>query len=466
MNLKISVSNFDLQIFFLVLILTIAAVVYGNYRKSNQQNEKESYLDLILMGRKLSLPLFIATLVATWYGGIFGVTELAYSKGIYNFVTQGVFWYLTYLIFAFFMVKNIRESMAKTLPDLIGIEFGKKSQKMAAWLNLFNVIPISYAISVGLFLQLLFGGELAINTAIGVILVMSYSTYGGLRAVVYSDLVQFFVMVSSVFFIFGFSIYQFGGLEFLTSRLPNTHFDPTGGESPTTLIVWGIIALSTLVDPNFYQRVLAAKDFKTARNGILISTVIWVTFDIAVTMGALYAKASMPDLDSKTAYLTYAISILPDGLRGFVLAGILATIISTLDSYIFIGATTIVTDILDFKKIKNHNLAHHIAVVLIGIFAIAASYLFKGNIIKVWKLFGSLSASCLLIPVLIGRYFKNYIHDKEFFVSSLTSALFIIIWFILSKIFNMPDIDELYLGSFMSLSILAFFIIKNKRMTN
>lgn len=466
MKLQLPVSNFDLQIFFLILILTIAAVIYGNYRKSNKQNEKESYLDLILMGRKLSLPLFIATLVATWYGGIFGVTELAYSKGIYNFVTQGIFWYLTYLIFAFFMVKNIRESMAKTLPDLIGIEFGKKSQKMAAWLNLLNVIPISYAISVGLFLQLLFGGELITNTTIGVILVMSYSTYGGLRAVVYSDLVQFFVMVSSVFFIFIFSINKYGGIDFLTTSLPNSHFDPTGGESTKTLLVWGIIALSTLVDPNFYQRVLAAKDFKTARNGILISTFIWIMFDIAVTMGALYAKAAMPQLDSKTAYLTYAMSILPDGLRGFVLAGILATIISTLDSYIFIGATTVVTDILDFKKIKNHNWTHHIAVFCIGIFAIVASVLFKGNIIKVWKLFGSLSSACLLIPVLVGRFFKEYIHDREFFISSLTSALFIICWFILSNIIKMPDIDELYLGSFMSISILTFFILKNKKQTN
>ena len=47
------------------------------------------------MGRKLTLPLFIATLVATWYGGIFGVAQIAFENGIYNFVTQGFFWYIS-----------------------------------------------------------------------------------------------------------------------------------------------------------------------------------------------------------------------------------------------------------------------------------------------------------------------------------------------------------------------------------
>jgi len=46
--------------------------------------------------------LFVGTLVATWYGGIFGVTFIAFEKGLYNFLTQGVFWYIAYLIFACF----------------------------------------------------------------------------------------------------------------------------------------------------------------------------------------------------------------------------------------------------------------------------------------------------------------------------------------------------------------------------
>ena len=46
------------------------------------------------MGRQLTLPLFVVTMVATWYGGIFAVNEITFNYGIFNFVTQGVFWYV------------------------------------------------------------------------------------------------------------------------------------------------------------------------------------------------------------------------------------------------------------------------------------------------------------------------------------------------------------------------------------
>lgn len=57
----------------------------------------------MLMGVDFPAAL-VATLTASWYGGIFGVNEITFNYGIYNFVTQGVFWYAAYIIFALFMV--------------------------------------------------------------------------------------------------------------------------------------------------------------------------------------------------------------------------------------------------------------------------------------------------------------------------------------------------------------------------
>ncbi|HLD43896.1 MAG TPA: sodium:solute symporter family protein, partial [bacterium] len=84
-------------------------------------------MDHLIMGRSLGLTLFVGTLVSTWYGGIFGVTEIAFNQGIYNFVTQGFFWYLTYLIFAFCLVDKIRQYEAITLPELIKKMFGPRA---------------------------------------------------------------------------------------------------------------------------------------------------------------------------------------------------------------------------------------------------------------------------------------------------------------------------------------------------
>ncbi len=121
----------DWFVFFAVLAATVASVIYGQRLKSSlTTQDKNGTVELLLMGRRLTLPLFVATLVATWYGGIFGVTALTFEKGIYNFLTQGVFWYITYLIFAFFLVKKIRQHQVLTIPDLAQKLFGPNAGRM------------------------------------------------------------------------------------------------------------------------------------------------------------------------------------------------------------------------------------------------------------------------------------------------------------------------------------------------
>src|SRR5690606_32573814 len=183
-------SPLDWILFSLVLFLTFLAILYGQ-RLKNKLPEKDQHspLELLLMGRRLTLPLFVATLVATWYGGIFGVTTLTYEKGIYNFITQGVFWYISYIIFALVLVKRIKKYSAFSLPDLAGQMIGEKAGKITAILNFLNLLPMAYVISLGLFLQALFGGNLFVNSGIGIFIVVSYSLWGGFRAVVFSDIV-------------------------------------------------------------------------------------------------------------------------------------------------------------------------------------------------------------------------------------------------------------------------------------
>jgi len=453
MNIDITVdyktilTKLDWSIFFFILMLTIASVLYGQYLKKKQgSNGKDfAFLDLLLMGRRLTMPMFVATLVATWYGGIFGVTKIAFDQGIFNFVTQGIFWYISYLIFAFFITNKVSKYKAVTLPDLIGKMFGPRSEKLSAVFNFFNVLPIAYVISLGLVIQAFFGGEVWHGMLIGVTIVILYTLKGGFRAVVFSDIIQFFVMCIGVFLIVVFSYKYFGGIGFLKANLPDTHFTLTGGEGIATTLVWGFIALSTLVDPNFYQRVFAAKNTKIAKRGILISTCIWVLFDICTTAGAMYAKAVIPEAASDKAYLIYALQILPNGVRGFVLAGILATILSTLDSYLFIAGTTLSYDLMP-KKYKGRIYLHHLGIIIVGLLAVVMGIIFEGDIKAVWKTLGSYSASCLLLPVLYGYIFPNKIKDTQFIFASLLGVITVSVWRNLELSGFWQNVDELYMG--------------------
>jgi len=210
-------------------------------------------------------------------------------------------------------------------------------------------------------------------------------------------------------------------------------------------LVWGLIALSTLVDPNFYQRCFAAKTPETARKGILISTVIWCCFDICTTFGAMYARATIPEADSAQAYLIYSIQLLPPGLRGLFLAGLLATILSTLDSYLFLAGTTLAYDLAP-QKWRGRPWVHHLGVILVGIIALAMAGLFEGNIKDVWKILGSYFAACLLFPVVAGHLFPNKISDKSFVTSAILAAMTVTAWHVLPLSAPLSLVEPLYAG--------------------
>jgi SSS family solute:Na+ symporter len=453
-----AMSYWDIAVFVFILTLTVASVIYGQAIRKRGRNKMRDYM---VMGRRLSLPLFVATLVASWYGGIFGVNEITFNYGVYNFVTQGMFWYAAYIIFALFLVEKIKRYKSITMPQLAENMFGKYAKRTTAVFTFFNVLPVSYALSLGIFLKLIFGWNLIPAMCAGAFFVCLYASYGGLRAVVFSDIIQFAVMCLSVLIVLIYSLSVLGGPSFLTARLPASHFTLTGGQGLFNTFAWGAIALSTLVDPVFYQRCFAAKDTRTAKAGILISTLIWFCFDICTTAGALYARAVMPDAEPSHAYFLYALQLLPDGLRGFFVAGILATILSTLDSFLFVASNTLGFDLLK-NKFKNALLANQIMFFVVAAFAIIMAMLLDGNFKKIWFAFGSYMSACILIPMMLGHILPKKISDAAFAVSAISAAGAITLWdFVLKNIWNL-QIDGFYIGVLISGAILSFNIIKKR----
>ncbi len=456
LNILDIITPVDIIVFIFVLLLTVTAVIYGNTRR---KKNGDKLLDYMLMGRQLTLPLFVATLAASWYGGIFGVNEITFNYGIYNFITQGIFWYAAYIIFALFLVGKVKEKHSVTIPDLAGKMFGPRSSKTAAFFTFFNILPISYVLSLGIFLNLVFGISVVWGMIIGTFFVSLYAAWGGLRSVVFSDIVQFSAMCLAVFIVLVFSLYNFGGVDFLRANLPASHFSITGGNGWLNTCIWGAIALATLVDPAFYQRCFAAKDVKTARNGILICTLIWFCFDICTTAGALYARALLPDALPAHAYFLYAVQLLPSGLRGFFIAGILAAILSTLDSFLFIASNTVAYDLLK-NKFKNKVIANQLTFFLIAGLAIILALFFEGSFKKIWFTLGSYMSACLLIPMLAGYIWPGRIKDNTFTFSALFSAAVITVWNIIPKSGFLALIDGFYIGVTINILIIGFSLIK------
>lgn len=432
----------DWIVFFAVLAMTLLAVVWGHRVARQEKRDENSTLELLLMGRRLTLPLFVTSLVATWYGGIFGVTALSFERGIFNFVTQGAFWYVTYFIFAFFLVARVRHHDSTGLADLAGKLFGPRARKLTAVLALANLLPIGYVAGLGHFIGPLLGISWWQASFIGLLFLYAYGLWGGLKAVVYPDFVQCIVMVIAVWLVVVFAWSSHGGFDFLTAQLPARHWDPTGGNDYATLFIWGAIALGTLVDPNFHQRIQAAKDLRTARRGLIIAIGVWVIFDIATTLGGLYARALFPHALAEQSYLQLGMLVLPIGLRGFFLAGILATILSTLDSYLFTAGAALTHDLL--KKDGKRWLK--LGMISTGLVAWLVAPLFgEGSIVVVWKTVGGLISACLLPALLWGLWRPGSISDRGFLQSVVTGILAMVSMAFLNY-FRPTGLDEFYAG--------------------
>ncbi len=86
----------------------------------------------------------------------------------------------------------------------------------------------------------------------------------------------------------------------------------------------------------------------------------------------MYAKAVIPNARSLEAYLVYSVQLLPDGCRGFLLTTLVATILSTLDSFLIISSSILSYDASLFET-RNHRLKHALGLVITGIITVVVA---------------------------------------------------------------------------------------------
>lgn len=366
--------------------------------------------EFLLAGRSLTVPVFVMTLVSTWYGGILGVGEFSYRYGISNWTIQGVPYYIFALLFAILLAKPIRRTNLATIPDKLHQAYDRKTAVFGAFLTFILMTPAPYILMIALLLQLVTGWGFLTCTLIGTVASTAYLFFGGFRSDVNTDIFEFFLMFLGFGVILPFAYLKFGGLEFIREHVPPLHLTWNGGNSMQFVVVWFFIALWTLVDPSFHQRCYAAKSGAVAQKGILVSILFWFLFDAMTATAGLYARAALPPLDQPVmAYPLLAEAILPPVAKGLFYVGMLATIMSTLNTLTFVSATTLGRDIvlrLRSGSGVNENRYTQWGLVATGILSIVLAMLIP-SVIKLWYTIGTVIIPGLLVP-LVTSYFDRW----------------------------------------------------------
>ncbi|MDZ7795574.1 MAG: sodium:solute symporter family protein [Candidatus Marinimicrobia bacterium] len=417
--------------------------------------------DFLLSGRRLTLPLFVMTLVSTWYGGILGVGEFTYLHGLSNWFVMGFPYYVFAFIYALFIAGRIRRNMAATIPELIDRRYGRIPSFVSGLFVFLMTSPAPYLLIAGIILSLIIGLSPLICALLIFIASAVYLYRKGFSTVIQSDVLQFGCMFLGFIILSVILFRNYPAAEFLsTEHLPAQHLSLTGGLSATYIISWFFIALWTLVDPGFHQRCAAARTPRTARNGILLSIAFWLIFDALTVVTGLYARALLPDIQSLYSYPLLAAKVLPAGLLGLFIAGLLATVMSTLDSYIFISAQTIGYDIISKYRPGNIRANIRFGYVVTGIIAMIILILLP-SVISIWYVIGTLVIPSLLLPVL------SVLFDRPIppnFVLALMSGAVLLsgTWFLIGAISGTYplNIEPFYPGLLYSMIV---FLIGRKR---
>ncbi len=366
-------------------------------------------LDYLLAGRRLTVLPFVATLVATWYGGVLGVGEYSYRFGISNWLVFGVPYYLAALLFAFWLARPARSSAALSIPDQLRTAYGPPAARIGTLLVFAMAVPAAYVLMLGELGSIYLGLPLPAATLGATAFLVAYLAVGGFRGVVGTNALQFVLMFAAFAVLLPVALAKTGGVAALWRALPPTHRSWDGGMGLQHVAVWYAIALQTLVEPTFYQRCYAARSPRVARTGILVSVLCWIVFDALTTASGLAARVLLPDLaDPVLAYPALGRAVLPAAANAFFAVGLVATVASTAQSYLFLAGATVGHDLAPALCPRADQRRWSVFGLSLAAVAAVALALSLRSVVQIWHDVGTVVTAALLLPLALAHAPARY----------------------------------------------------------
>lgn len=418
-------SWIDISIFAVYMLVMLGVGFF--FMKSNSSKE-----DYYLAGRNMG-PWHIGfSVVATDVGGGFsiGLGGLGFTMGL-----SGSWMLFTGLIGAWlavvFLIPKVfalgRKVNLFTFPQVFGHVFGKNVALVAGVISAIGYLGFTAS-------QLLAGAKLAHATfptisldkaliVMGVVAV-GYTVLGGLKAVIYTDTIQWIILLSGLIFIgLPMGYFAIGGWEGIVASVPpemlsltNLKWQQIVNWSFTIIPIW-------FIGMTLYQRIYASRDEKQARKAWYIAGAFeWpIMAFMGVALG-LFARvaadqgmfadlgyAAVGSMDPEIGLPILLRTILPVGLMGLMMSAYFSAILSTADSCLMACSGNVVTDLLYTSKYfrkKDEMKLSQWATLVIGAVALLIA-LFMENVLELMLQSYAFMVSGLFLPVLYALYAKN-----------------------------------------------------------
>jgi SSS family solute:Na+ symporter len=402
------------------------------------KTKRPSLLQFLTMGRGLTLPAFVATLVSTWYGGILGIGESVSYYGIGTWLLMGVPFYAFGILYAFWLAKRVRESEQISIPERISARFGRGAAIISAGLVFLLAVPAAHVLMLGTLAQVVTGWPLAWCVAGAGLVAVAALYRGGMLADVRLGFVAFGLMYLGFVVIDGWCLWHFPVRDAIASLPPGLR-SLDGGQGPLAVGSYFILGAWTLVDPGFHQRVASAQTPQTGRNGVLLSVVCWVLFDFLSITAGIYALHVLKPLPTDPVQIFPALGsvILPPGLRGLFFVGMAGTILSALVGYTLVSGATIGREMIGRGRPGQSDEAiANWTRVGFGVSTIVAVLLaqFVQSVVGLWYAWSGAVVGALLIPFALAyAQPKRDVASRYVSVAMVASFLTSFCWLVYGK---------------------------------
>jgi len=428
-------SSIDLGV-VVAYMLAMLGVGYYVYQKA------PSFEEYMVAGRSMTTPILVCTLASTYYGldVLFGTSELSYNEGMVAFFGYTVLSLFLYFIAAFALPGKLHREKFTSLPEILERHYGLSSGIIGACASFFYSIPAIQLFALGRICEVVFGIEAWTGALVLGLIALAYTLLGGLWAVAITDTIQFVLMMVTLAIGIPLLMVNVGGFDQVAAIAPAEYFAPLGGMPFWLMIAYAATNITVLVDPGFYQRVFGARSGRQARNAMLIAIVIWFAYDWLVTAGGMLATAAVAsgalpaDLHSNDALMAAMSLALPTGLLGIFVAGVLATAMSTIDSYTLVAGANLSYDI--YRPLRNpgasdRELIRHtrVGIVIAWIGGFALAFLFD-RVMALWVFMATGLSSMVLVPILMALFWKGRKVPLAGILSSVSGLASMIIYYV------------------------------------
>ena len=411
----------------LVIVISLIFVIFGTYHSKKFQGIN----NYLTANRNIGLFSLTTSLVASALGAwiLFGPASASTWGGIGAVIGYALGTGFP-MIFLIYLGKKIRTDFPKgsSLIEYMRQKFSKSLFKLILLMTIFYMFIFLCAevTAVAVLINYISGTELWITALIVIISTLTYTLYGGLRASIFTDNIQMFVIAVlllitiSYITLFNGNNFSFEFIESKNPQLLSSSYVPSYTAGLTFFIA---VAATNLFHQGNWQRVYAAKNYETLKKGLIISFLIIVP--IVFLMGFIGMVSFSVDPTNRTdlGFFTLLLKEQTELLSLLIIVLGLALTISTVDTLVnAISSLFVVEGKATFNFDKKTNYLKLSKYFIIGLSIIVFIVASKGFDILYLFLLADLFCCAFVLTVFYSFYNKR-INEKTAYISIVVGLI-------------------------------------------